>query len=189
MISEVKGIKYEIRKKRNVKNINIHVKPDGSVWASAPLGASAKEIDTFIAEKAEWIRQAQAKCKLQREERLSRNDDMFALSTTDCLFRFNPLADRAWALIRHRLKRRFPGGRPQIKVVDEKSRWGTCNPRQDYISLSHRLMRMPDKTVEMVILHEFCHYLESNHQAGFHGIMRELMPDYKEREKPLKGKR
>ena len=101
---------------------------------------------------------------------------------------FEPLADSAWELIKHKLKKRFPNGRPEIQIVDGKSRWGACNPKEDYIRLNCRLMRMPDKTIEAVILHEFTHYLECNHQANFHKSMMELMPDYKDRERPLKNK-
>jgi len=186
MQAEIKGIKYEIRPKKNVKRINIHVELSGNVWISCPIGITPKEIDKIMLDKIEWIKRAQAKNKLRREEKAACNDDLFALTTTECLFRFNPLADNVWELIKHKLKHRFPTERPYIRVVDEKSRWGACNPKENFIRLSYRLMRMPDKTIEAIILHEFCHYLEPNHQINFHNIMAELMPDYKEREKPLK---
>ena len=139
-------------------------------------------------ERSEWVKEAQAKAKLRRDEKLNCNDKIFAFTTTECLFRFDPLADNIWNLIKHKLKKRFPTERPKILIVDEKSRWGACNPKEDFIRLNCRLMRMPDKTIEAVILHEYAHYLEGNHQENFHKIMVELMPDYKEREKPLKSK-
>jgi len=55
------GIEFELTRKR-VKNINLRIHPpDGRVTVSAPLRMSEARIVEFVAAKADWIRQHQAR--------------------------------------------------------------------------------------------------------------------------------
>lgn len=47
--------------KKNVKNINLRIKVDGSVYVSAHTSISVKQIDKFVLEKEDFIFQAQEK--------------------------------------------------------------------------------------------------------------------------------
>ena len=49
---------YTLEEKR-VKNINLRVRPDGSVYVSAPYGADRARIDAFVCSKAGLILAAQ----------------------------------------------------------------------------------------------------------------------------------
>lgn len=60
-------VNYTLERKA-VKNLNVRIKSDGSVYVSANNGVSLAEIETFLLSKAEFI------CKaLDRCERLSKN--------------------------------------------------------------------------------------------------------------------
>ena len=65
------SITYSLERKA-VKNINLRVRGDGSVYVSAPRFASVSLIDGFVREKAEFIARAQARmaAKRQAQERL-----------------------------------------------------------------------------------------------------------------------
>ena len=54
------GIRYELTRKR-VKNLNIRVREDGTVAVSIPLRTSAEAADRFVAARAAWVQQAQAR--------------------------------------------------------------------------------------------------------------------------------
>ncbi|MGM9583727.1 MAG: M48 family metallopeptidase [Phascolarctobacterium sp.] len=47
---------YYTLERKKVKNINLRVRPDGSVYVSAPYRASTAYIDAFVRERADFIR-------------------------------------------------------------------------------------------------------------------------------------
>lgn len=70
---------------------------------------------------------------------------------------------------------------PQIKVRDMKSRWGSCTPAKQSITLNRKLIHYPLEFIEYVILHEFVHFIQPNHSKAFYHIIENYMPDYKKR--------
>lgn len=77
---------------------------------------------------------------------------------------------------------------PVITVRDMRSRWGSCTPSKGTIRISSRLIHYPEECLQYVLLHEYAHLLQANHSRAFYKIVQTYMPDYKEREKLLKGK-
>lgn len=51
-----------------------------------------------------------------------------------------------------------------------RTRWGSCSARND-ISLSIKLMKLPDHLVDYIILHELCHTVHKNHGPRFHELL------------------
>ena len=72
---------------------------------------------------------------------------------------------------------------PQIKIRDMKSRWGSCTPAKNSITLNKKLIHYPFEFIEYVVLHEFVHFIQPNHSQAFYHIIENYMPDYKERMK------
>ena len=59
-------VEYEFVKK-DIKNINIRITPDGSISVSAPSQMPEKKVDSFVEEKAEWIFRKMADVEKRRE--------------------------------------------------------------------------------------------------------------------------
>ena len=59
-------IPYSLERKA-VKNVNLRVRADGSVYVSAPRFAAVSLIDGFVQEKADFINRAQARMAVKRE--------------------------------------------------------------------------------------------------------------------------
>jgi len=167
---------YKLTRKRNMKNVVIRVK-DGVVCVSAPMRTPVGEIDRIVESKAGWISKQLAKPPAPRFE-LKHYD------ATACLEKFNKIAENVYPLIRSKLS-----DRPAMYVKAYKSRWGCAYPSRNYIILSTQLFDKPDAAIEYVILHEYAHFLAPNHGEKFHKIMRELMPDYKERRQLLRAQK
>ena len=70
---------------------------------------------------------------------------------------------------------------PQIKIRDMKSRWGSCTPAKNSITLNKKLIHYPFEFMEYVILHEFVHFIQPNHSKAFYHIIENYRPDYKSR--------
>ncbi|MCC8089786.1 MAG: M48 family metallopeptidase [Rikenellaceae bacterium] len=50
------------------------------------------------------------------------------------------------------------------------TRWGSCSVKNN-ISLSSRLMKLPDHLIDYVILHELCHTVHKNHGSQFYKLL------------------
>ena len=54
----------------------------------------------------------------------------------------------------------------KLFIKNLRSRWGSCSNRNN-INLNLQLMRLPDKLIDYVILHELVHTEEKNHGEKF----------------------
>ena len=73
----------------------------------------------------------------------------------------------------------------KISIRNMRSRWGSCS-RSGNISLNLQLIKLNENCIRQVIIHEMCHLVYFNHQAGFYSLMEEMMPDWKQWKKELK---
>ena len=65
-----------------------------------------------------------------------------------------------------------------------KTKWGSCSSNQN-ISLNFKLVHLPIRFLEYVVIHEVCHLKEKNHGKNFWKLVEELCPNYKEIRKEL----
>jgi predicted metal-dependent hydrolase len=68
---------------------------------------------------------------------------------------------------------------PRITIKYMTSRWGSCTPSKNHISMSLRLIHFPKECLEYVLLHEYAHILVPNHSKAFYDVVRQYMPEYK----------
>lgn len=74
----------------------------------------------------------------------------------------------------------------RLKVM--KTLWGRNIPTKNDLCFNYRLIFYPKDTIESIVVHELCHFFEPSHNAHFYNLMSRFLPNYKEREKPLKVK-
>ncbi|WP_170291933.1 M48 family metallopeptidase [Heliobacterium mobile] len=64
-----------------------------------------------------------------------------------------------------------------VTIRDQKTRWGSCSSRKN-LSFNWRLVAMPPKVLDYVIIHELCHLKEMNHSSKFWSAVGQIIPDY-----------
>lgn len=74
---------------------------------------------------------------------------------------------------------------PVIKIRRMTSRWGSCQPYKNVVTLNSRLIETPVCCIEYVVMHEFCHFIHPDHSKAFHVLMTRLMPDWRQRKQLL----
>ncbi|WP_158098955.1 YgjP-like metallopeptidase domain-containing protein [Flavonifractor sp. An100] len=161
---------------KQVKNLNLRVSPQGEITLSAPRRCPPERGDEFIREKSSWLHRVLHRQKGEEEE-------------------FPPLPDRVecLSLLRLAVERVYPlvaplgVAMPEIKVRKMRSQWGNCHWMQGYITLNTALARCPEELREYVALHELVHFLHHDHGPGFYAQMDQLMPDWRQRRRVLKG--
>ena len=67
----------------------------------------------------------------------------------------------------------------EFGIKKMKTRWGTCNIREQRIWLNLELAKHPLACVEYVLVHEMVHLLERNHNRRFHRLMDDFLPDWR----------
>ena len=164
---------YELVRKK-VRNINLHLRADGTLWVSAPKRVAAGQIDALVQRRSGWIKNARE--RLAR--RLPITEDRW--TDADCLRAFLPVCERLYPLVAEEI-----GEMPRVRVKWMKSRWGVCDTRKRVITLNKLLIDRPLPALEYVVLHELVHLKHRDHQRGFHEMMGRLMPDYRARRRLL----
>jgi hypothetical protein len=72
-----------------------------------------------------------------------------------------------------------------IVIRNQRSRWGSCSCNGT-ISLNWRLIQLPEKVRDYIIVHELMHLRELNHSARFWRHVEQACPDYRAAEEWLK---
>nr|VFK14185.1 MAG: hypothetical protein BECKLPF1236A_GA0070988_1010112 [Candidatus Kentron sp. LPFa]VFK29899.1 MAG: hypothetical protein BECKLPF1236C_GA0070990_1009712 [Candidatus Kentron sp. LPFa] len=73
------------------------------------------------------------------------------------------------------------GVRPtKVSIRSQKTRWGSCSGK-GHISLNWRLMLLPTRLTDYVLIHELCHLRQLNHSPKFWALVKRTIPDYEER--------
>ncbi len=163
---------------KKVKNINLRVRPDGTVTVSAPRRAGRAAVERFVREKADWIARARERAVQHTPaDPLPPPPDDAA-----CMAIFSPYLERYYPLFAPTI-----GGRPVIRLKTLHSMWGCCRPAKREITLNRMLALAPREAVEYVILHEYLHFWYPDHGKSFHQAFDRLMPDNRQRRALLRG--
>lgn len=178
----VNGIAYTLTRRR-VRNLNLRVRPDGTVAASASPRVPAGVVDAFVAARASWVRAAQGRAAARRAA-----DDAAAETLPDkaeALRQLTGLCQKwypAFAPV-------CPGGRmPHIAVRDMTTRWGSCSLRTGTLAFARRLCAQPPAAQEYVVVHEFCHFAHADHSPAFWAEVARHLPDYQARRALLRSR-
>ena len=198
---------YTLERKK-VKNMNLRIRRDGSIYVSANDFISDREVDRFVGDKAALIANAQDKFKKaarreQRPEQYISGEKITLLGQEYILQVLR--ADKESVSIeggyihmavkdvndlgrKSRLMARFIDGQCLAvfgEILGMKSRWGTCHVTKGIVTLNKRLIAAPRGAVEHVVLHELCHLIHPDHSRQFYDFLAAMMPDWKERKQLL----
>ena len=167
------GVEYTLTRRR-VRNINLRVRPDGSVAASAAGWVPVSAVDAFVASRAGWIRQVRQKAALRR----AAEEKTPLPPKAEALARMQALCEAYYPLF----AATCPGNRmPRVTVRDMHTRWGSCSLRTGTLAFALRLCTMPAAAQEYVVVHEFCHFAHPDHSPAFWAAVGRVLPDYKAR--------
>lgn len=72
----------------------------------------------------------------------------------------------------------------EVKVRNNKTRWGSCSGK-DNINLNIHLMRLPDRLLDYVILHELGHVKHKNHSRNFWSYLESICNNARKLDKEL----
>lgn len=204
MIYIIENIEIEVTKKK-IRSFRLRISREGKVLCSVPNLATKKQISEFIESKSKWIKSARQKVleSNQKSQKLSAESVAFkfGLAEEDFISSENPQKraySKKWketcrkvfleSISRH-LKFFSEGKIPEftLKMRAMKSIWGSCNRKNNVVTLNYELLRFSLPCIDYVVFHELTHFLYINHDKNFYGYISRFMPDYKKRIKAMQN--
>ena len=76
---------------------------------------------------------------------------------------------------------------PTLRLRYMTSRWGSCMPLKEIITMNTRLLLGPTEFAHYVMVHEFAHFIEANHSLRFYKVMSDVLPNWKQVKAEMKA--
>lgn len=178
---KIGGAVYEISvTRKEMRSIRLRVLPGGALCLSVPFGVERETAEAFLRERAQWI--AENVEQMERKAALVKRPPLSEAERRRALARLQPVVDRLYPIVEA-----YGVARPHVTVRAMRTRFGSCSVNRGRITLNAMLADAPEAAVEYVVLHELAHFLHPNHSRAFYGFIERYMPDWRERERILKG--
>jgi predicted metal-dependent hydrolase len=164
---------YELRRHGRARRVNIRVVPGpagGRIVVTVPTRGSIRSGERFLARHADWAMRQSARL-VEPESRFGK------LGKRE----YRKRRDEAVAYIRAKVEgwNRFYGfSYGRITVRDQKTRWGSCSETGN-LSFSWKLLLLPERLADYIVVHELCHLAELNHSDRFWAHVARAVPEYR----------
>lgn len=76
---------------------------------------------------------------------------------------------------------------PTVRLRYMTSRWGSCMPFKETITMNTRLLLGPTEFAHYVMVHEFAHFIEPNHSSRFYKVMSDVLPNWEQVKAEMKA--
>lgn len=178
-MSKDKKLAYTLRRSKRAKRMRLAVYCDGSVIVTTPLGVDQSIIEKFLADKKQWVTDkinffksvdSKAIRIFSKEDYLKYKDETFVLVHARVKY-FN---------------RTYNFSFNKIFIKNQKTRWGSCSKKKN-LNINYKIMFLPKKHQDYIIIHEMCHLKEFNHSHKFWSLVGKALPDYLDIKKELRN--
>ncbi len=160
------------------RRISIRIRADGGIRVAVPRNTSLRRAEKFVAEKRDWIAK---QLRLGEESRRATAE----LVSRKRFFDINREAERLYRRLTELAgKHGFIFNR--VTIRNQKTRWGSCSAKNN-LSLNIKLALLPEKLIDLVLLHELVHTEIKNHGPEFYRRLTGIMPDCRNLDRELKG--
>jgi len=173
-----KEFRYELKRSARARKMRITVNCDASIVVTLPNIANENFAEKFLREKSDWI--------FKKVEYFKENKKPLERKHTKRDYLRNK--EKARIIIMEKVKyfnKFYDFKFNKISIRNQKTRWGSCSKNRN-LNFNYKLVYLPEKLVNYIVIHELCHLKEFNHSEKFWQIVSRLVPNYKEARKELK---
>jgi len=165
-------IKYRLVRRRGLKNLSLSINSDGILSATCPWYVSRKNVENFMAEKFDWIVE-----KTEQAKEFGANIRSFADSRAAYAL-YRKQAERVITRKVHEFNKLYNFKFTKVVIRHQKTRWGSCSAR-GILNFNYKLIFLPPRFIDYVVVHELCHLKEMNHSSKFWNLVAKKFPNYK----------
>ena len=173
-------VDYTIRRSKKAKRLRLAVYGDGNLIVTIPRIFPSFLIDKYIVAKSQWIIS-----KFDFFEKLNKKKKI--LFTVDS---YNDNKLKALDIITKRivvLNKNHKYEFNKVTIKNQKTCWGSCSLKKN-LNFNYKVIFLPPKIRDYIIIHELCHLKEFNHSQKFWKLVATFMPNYELLIKQLKAK-
>ena len=178
IVLQNKNIDYTLRKSNRTKRVRLSVSCDGSVAVTIPYSLTENVAERFLQEKVNWL--------FSRLEFFKQFEGRIIIKKTIKDYAENK--EKALSLVKSKVvyfSKLYEFEYNRISVKNQKTRWGSCSKKRN-INFNYKIVFLPEKLVDYIVVHELCHTKELNHSKNFWNLVAEILPDYKKLRKEIK---
>lgn len=66
----------------------------------------------------------------------------------------------------------------RVAIRNSRSRWGSCSSKRN-LNFNYKLVFLPPKLIDYIVVHELCHLIEFNHSRVFWEHVARAIPEYR----------
>lgn len=172
IILQNESVEYSLRESARSRCLRITIHPGGELSATLPRGMQIEKMENFIRQKADWILRRISIAKKRKPSILlpKSNRKEYLLKKEEA---------RKLAKIKlEEFNRFYCFDYCRISIRNQKTRWGSCS-RKGNLNFNYRIVHLPEKYLDYIIVHELCHLKELNHGKNFWELVKKTIPDYK----------
>jgi predicted metal-dependent hydrolase len=166
----LENIPFEIKKSKKSRSLRLAIYADGRTVLTVPDGFSRTAANKFIYEKKEWIHD---KLRIFKKKQ---NSPVRVFSRLDYLRHKH----KAYLLVRERINELnliYGYSFNKVFIKNQKTRWGSCSGRRN-LNFNFKLLFLPGRQRDYIIVHELCHLKEMNHSKKFWALVAKTFPDH-----------
>ena len=191
IVFESETIPYTLRRNARARRMRLAVHRDGSVVLTMPARSTLLFAESFVHRQRQWLLD-----KLAFFRGLPPLDPVAAYGRREYLQH----RDAARALVASKLSEFAPRigaiGAPgasgvsyaRVSIRDQKTCWGSCS-RKGNLNFNYKLLFLPERLQDYVIVHELAHLRELSHSPRFWALVASVVPDYAARRRELRALR
>ena len=175
-IIQVPGIGEVLLVKRSgTAKLRISVSPRRGVVVSMPWMLPYAIAEKFLLSKRQWVVSAMERQAFQRQMAVHGGKTASVPSDPVKLERMREAARAALVpKLREAAARHGFGFKGRVAIKNNVTNWGSCSSKGN-INLNMRLVLLPERLQDYVILHELCHLRHQNHGPQFHALLDSLL--------------
>ncbi len=171
---------YQVRKSQRARHINLTVKRNAQIVVTIPsyLNKYEETVENFICQKSHWIlkRRAYFKNRPRIIPEPNRKDYLEYKELS------RQIAEKKLAYFNTFYGFSFK----KIFIRNQTTRWGSCSSQRN-LNFNYRIIFLPEKWCDYVIVHELCHLKELNHSSRFWNLVAKTIPEHKEIRKKMRA--
>jgi predicted metal-dependent hydrolase len=160
------------------RRLNISIRPFRGVRVAMPRTTSQQQAEKFVQAKLAWIIKHLERMKILELQHRAAQENTPAIDreAAHCKLRarLDALAARHGFIYN------------RLCIRNQKTRWGSCSATNN-INLNAKLVLLPDRLIDYVLLHELLHTRIKNHGQGFWTELERLSGDAKGLARGLKS--
>lgn len=165
-------VSYTLRKSKRARRMRLAVYCDGSVVVTTPYDLKESMAERFMREKTDWLFSKIAYFKQFKGNPVAK------YSHEDYLKHKAKAYDLACERVEY-FNKVYGYDFNKINIKNQKTRWGSCSKKGN-LNFNYKLLFLPEKLRDYILVHELCHLKEFNHSRKFWDLVARTFPNHRE---------